>query len=156
MVNHTRGYAMFRTLALFVALACVALPGADEPKWFTDLPTAVAEATKAKKPLLVDFTGSDWCGWCVKLKKEVFDTAEFKAWAAKTVVLVEIDFPRGKAQSAAEKKANQDLAEKHGIQGFPTIVLLDAAGTKKIGELGYLQGGPQAWTAEADKALAAK
>ncbi len=140
-----------------ILLATLALmPAADDPKWFTDLPTAVAEATKAKKPLLVDFTGSDWCGWCVRLKKEVFDTAEFKTWAAEKVVLVEIDFPQGKPQTDAEKKANQALAEKHGIQGFPTIILLDSTGTQKLGELGYMQGGPKAWTAEADKHLAGK
>lgn len=102
---------MFRLFLLMIVSFSI-LPAAEGVKWFTDLPAAVAEATKSKKPLLVDFTGSDWCGWCIKLKKEVFDTAEFKTWAADKVVLVEIDFPRKKAQSPAEKKGEQSIGRK--------------------------------------------
>lgn len=143
-------------LALALAACLVAADGAKAgPTWHTDLAAATALAAKEKKPLLVDFTGSDWCGWCIKLKKEVFDTPEFAAWAKDKVVLVEIDFPRQKAQADAVKQANIALAQKHGVEGFPTIVLLDAAG-KELGRLGYQKGGPQAWTAAADKLLPAK
>lgn len=147
---------MYRFLILTLLLATFSLQAAEDATWRTDFKAAVAEATKSKKPLLLNFTGSDWCGWCKRLKKEVFDTAEFKTWAAKSVVLVEVDFPQAKAQSKAEKKQNEELAKHFSIEGYPTIVLLDAGGTKKLGQLGYMKGGPAVWTAEADKALMAK
>ncbi len=71
--------------------------------------------------VLLDFTGSDWCGWCIKLQKETFSKPEFQKFAAESLVLVELDFPRGKEQSEELKKQNQELAEKFGIQGFPTL-----------------------------------
>ena len=146
---------MLRTLILATCLSLVAFAhagAAEEAAWLTDPVAAGAAASKANRPILADFTGSDWCGWCVRLKKEVFDTPEFKAWAAKNVVLLEVDFPRKKAQKPADKARNQALAEKYGIEGYPTIVLMDAAG-KELGRLGYKRGGPEAWIAAAEKAL---
>src|SRR4026208_468233 len=86
---------------------------AAEGKWINDVPAAKATAKKESKLVMMDFTGSDWCGWCIKLDKEVFSTPEFKEYAAKNVVLVELDFPRSKEQSAQLKKANAELKEKH-------------------------------------------
>jgi thioredoxin-related protein len=94
------------------------------PKWFTSLSEAQAEARKSSKPILADFTGSDWCPWCIRLRSEVFNTKQFKDWAAKNVVLLELDFPRYKHQDAATKKANAELAAKYKIQGFPTVLFL--------------------------------
>jgi thioredoxin-related protein len=116
--------------------------GAEELKWTTDLPKAQAQAKMEKKLVLMDFTGSDWCGWCIKLHKEVFSQQEFADYAKKNLVLVEVDFPRAKEQSAALKKANQALQEKYKIEGFPTIIVLDGEG-KKLGELGYEPGPKQ-------------
>ena len=116
--------------------------GAEELKWTTDLPKAQAQAKTEKKLVLMDFTGSDWCGWCIKLHKEVFSQQEFADYAKKNLVLVEVDFPRAKEQSAALKKANQALQEKYKIEGFPTIIVLDGEG-KKLGELGYEPGPKQ-------------
>ena len=116
--------------------------GAEELKWTTDLPKAQAQAKAEKKLVLMDFTGSDWCGWCIKLHKEVFSQQEFADYAKKNLVLVEVDFPRAKEQSAALKKANQALQEKYKIEGFPTIIVLDGEG-KKLGELGYEPGPKQ-------------
>ena len=99
---------------------------------------------------MLDFTGSDWCGWCIKLNKEVFSQPDFAEYAKKNLVLVEVDFPRQKEQTDAQKKANQALQEKYKVEGYPTIVVLDAEG-KKVGELGYQPGGPKAFTAELDK-----
>lgn len=120
----------------------------------TEVAAAQALAGKTGKVVLMDFTGSDWCGWCVKLKNEVFDTPEFTAWAKDKVVLLEVDFPRKKEQSAEAKKANRELAEIYKIEGYPTIIIADAAG-KELGRLGYQQGGPAAWTAAADKFIPA-
>ncbi len=102
------------------------------------------------KLVLLDFTGSDWCGWCIKLDREVFSKPEFKDYATKNLVLVTIDFPRAKAQAGSLKKQNEELASQYGIQGFPTIVVLNGAG-KKVGELGYMEGGPSAFIAELEK-----
>lgn len=126
------------------------LAAADAAGWLESHPQALAEAKKTGRPVLADFTGSDWCGWCIKLKKEVFDTPAFKEWAGKNVVLLELDFPQRKAQVAEIKAQNQKLAQQHGIEGFPTVLILDADG-KKLGELGYMAGGPEVWIAEFKK-----
>ena len=91
--------------------------------------------------VLLDFTGSDWCGWCIKLKKDTFSKPEFQKLAEEKLVLVELDFPRSKTQSAELKKQNQELAEKFGIEGFPTLVLLSSQGTEVARNVGYLAGG---------------
>lgn len=133
-------------------IACWALlqAGAAELQWMTDLPKAQEKAKSEKKLVLIDFTGSDWCPWCVKLNKEIFSQAEFVEYAQKNLVPVEIDFPRKKAQSAELKAANQKLQQQYKIEGYPTVIVLDGSG-KKVGELGYMQGGPKAFIAELDK-----
>jgi len=129
---------------------------AAESSWLTDLPKAEAQAKSENKIILMDFTGSDWCGWCIKFKSEVFDTPEFQAYAAKNVVLVELDYPRKKALAADLKKANAALKAKYGITGFPTLIVLDKDG-KEIGrQVGYSKGGPSAFIAKLEKYKAAK
>jgi len=123
--------------------------GAEELKWLTDLPKAQAQAKAEKKLVMLDFTGSDWCGWCIKLNKEVFSQPEFVDYAKKNLVLVEVDFPRKKEQSAEQKKANQDLQKKYQIEGYPTIIVLDGEG-KKLGVLGY-EPGPKLFIDKLDK-----
>ena len=118
--------------------------------WMTDLPKPQAKAQAEKKLVLMDFTGSDWCGWCIKLDKEVFSTKEFAAYADKNLVLMEVDFPRSKKQSPEVKKANQELAKKYNIRGYPTIIVLNSSG-KQVGELGYMKGGPKAFIAELER-----
>ena len=115
--------------------------------WGEDYAQTLAEAKKSGKPILADFTGSDWCGWCIRLKKEVFDTPAFKEWADKNVILLELDFPNQKAQTAAIKQQNENLSKQFSIEGFPTVLIIDANG-KKIGELGYMDGGPEKWITE--------
>ncbi len=116
----------------------------------TDFAKAKAAARSGDKLMLVDFTGSDWCGWCIKLSKEVFSKNEFKKYAEQNLVLVEIDFPRRKTQTDAVKVQNEKLAADYGIEGFPTVLVLDADG-KKVGELGYMEGGAEAFIAELEK-----
>ena len=111
--------------------------------WKTDYTAALAEAAKENKMVLLDFTGSDWCGWCIKLQKDTFSKPEFKKFAQESLVLVELDFPRGKTQSDELKRQNEELAEKFGVQGFPTLVLLDHQGKEATRNVGYLQGGPE-------------
>ena len=135
--------------AAFVALFFVGSVSA-KPGWLTDFTEARIAAKAQKKLLVVDFTGSDWCGWCIKLDREVFAKPEFQEYARKNLVLLEIDFPRGKELPAAQKKQNEQFAMEQEIQGFPTVIVFDSEG-RKVGILGYTAGGPAAFIAELDK-----
>lgn len=110
-----------------------------EVRWFTNLAEAQKIAVAEKKDLLVDFTGSDWCVWCIRLKKEVFNQTAFAA-ASKDFVLVELDFPQNKPQSEEEKKLNRALAAQYGIEGYPTVLLMNANG-EVYAKTGYKPGG---------------
>jgi thioredoxin-related protein len=114
-------------------------------EWQTDFEAARGEAKKEGKAILMDFTGSDWCGWCIKMKKDTLDQKDFKEFAGKELVLVQVDFPNKKKLSAGQKKANDTLKAKYGVQGFPTYVLVDADGKELGRQVGYLQGGPAAF-----------
>lgn len=115
--------------------------------WETDFEKAKAKAKAEGKHMLVDFSGSDWCGWCVKLDKEVFSQDAFKAYAKENLVLVLIDFPRDKSkQSEAEQEKNKALMEKFGVRGFPTVYVLNPDGKPvENGKTGYQSGGPEAY-----------
>lgn len=139
---------MKKSIILAAVVLATHLVNAGE--WLADLPKAQEQARKENKLVLMDFTGSDWCGWCIKLKKEVFDTKEFKEYADKNLVLVEIDFPRKKAQSEELKKANRALQAKYKIEGYPTIIVLNAEG-KQVDELGYMRGGPKPFIEKLEK-----
>lgn len=130
----------------FGAIACLVLlkANAGELTWQTDLTKALATAKAENKAVLLDFTGSDWCGFCIKLHKEVFSKDEFAEFAKKNLVLVEVDFPRTKKLPAEQKKANDALQAKYKVSGFPTLVVLDADGKKLGEEVGYGGGGPKA------------
>lgn len=132
---------------------------AQELVWQTDINKAIAISSKEKKPMLLFFTGSDWCGWCIRLQKEVLKTPEFAAWAKKNVVLVELDFPRRTPQSDAIKNQNAGIQQAFGVQGYPTVWFASAKqkdgkpSFTGIGSTGYLAGGPSAWLAVADGIL---
>jgi protein disulfide-isomerase len=96
--------------------------------WLTDFEQAKKIASEKKLPILADFSGSDWCGWCMKLDKEVFSKPEFQKYAKDNLILFMADFPRAKSQTDKVKKQNRELAEKYGIRGFPTVLLLDSKG----------------------------
>ena len=116
-----------------------------ELTWLTDLDEAKKVAMKENKKILVDFTGSDWCGYCIKLHKEVFDTPEFEKFA-KDYVLVELDFPKRKEQSATEKAKNQAAQKKYGVNGFPTVIIINSSGKALNRAEGYApDSGPDAY-----------
>jgi protein disulfide-isomerase len=129
--------------AVGLALVLTAAPSlrAAELTWQTDFAQASQQAAQEHKYILLDFTGSDWCPWCIKMDKEVFNQSQFSDFALKNLVLVKLDFPRKAAQSPTEKSQNEDLAKKFGIEGFPTYVLLDSSGKEVRRQVGYLQGG---------------
>jgi thiol-disulfide isomerase/thioredoxin len=119
-------------------------------EWLTDLPTALARAKKENKAVLLDFTGSDWCGWCMKLKSEVFDQFDFAVYANANLIMVEVDFPRRKTLSLQQMNANENLASKYHIEGYPTIIVLNSDG-QQIGQTGYVQGGTGAFLARLNR-----
>ena len=136
-------------IALLACWTLLQVQGA-EVTWLTDLPTAQAKAKAENKMVLMDFTGSDWCGWCIKFKKEALDTPEFKEYAAKNLVLLELDFPRKKPQSAEVKKANEALSKKFKVEGFPAFIVLSKDGTEIGRQDGYAPGGAKAFIAKLD------
>ena len=118
--------------------------GANDLEWFTDFDKARKLAAEKEIPILADFTGSDWCGWCMKLKDEVFTKEDFQQYAKKNFVLFIADFPRMKKIPAEVSRQNRDLANKYGIQGFPTILILDEKGNV-LAQTGYRRGGAKAY-----------
>jgi thioredoxin-related protein len=113
----------------------------EEGAWKTDFSAAKSDAASQKKAMLLDFTGSDWCPWCVKIDKEVFSQKQFSDFASKNLVLVKLDFPRSKKLPAEETTQNEQLAKQYRIEGFPTYVLLSPSGKELKRQVGYLPGG---------------
>jgi protein disulfide-isomerase len=128
---------------------------AESVEWFTDAPAAQARAKEESKLVLLNFTGSDWCGWCMKLKSHVFDKPEFAEFARSRLVLVEVDFPVKKTLPQAQQEANSELQRAYGIKSYPTLILLDQDG-KQVGRMGYVFGGPAAFIAKVEKAARKK
>jgi protein disulfide-isomerase len=120
----------------------------SEAAWLTDYQKALAQAKAENKAVLLDFTGSDWCGWCKKMVSDTLSKKEFADYAAKNLVLVEVDFPNTKQLPDETKKQNDELKKKFGAQGFPTFVLVDKD-EKVLGkQVGYVAGGPSAFIAK--------
>ena len=155
---------------IILFLICAAAVQAQETKtpttkslaWETNLEAATKLSLKTKKPLLLFFTGSDWCGWCIRLQNEVLKTPEFAAWAKENVVLVELDFPRRTPQQPEIQQQNAELQQMFQVRGYPTVWF--ATPSKKdgktnlaqIGSTGYVAGGPAKWLEGANQILANK
>jgi protein disulfide-isomerase len=142
-------------IALFLINASTTV-SAQDLKWYTDVREAITVSNKEQKPMLMFFTGSDWCGWCIRLQNEVLKTDEFKKWAASNVILVELDYPRAVPQTPEIKSQNNELQQAFGIQGFPTVFFTSAESKdgkinfKGLGKTGYVAGGPSAWLSVAE------
>lgn len=149
---------IFITLLLVVTSATI--QAQEDLTWHTDMNKAVAVSIKEQKPLFLFFTGSDWCGWCIRLQKEVFKTPEFTTWAKDNVVLVELDFPRRTPMSDELKKQNNELQQVFGVRGYPTVwfakptVKEDKTNLEQLGSTGYVAGGPTTWIAGANQIIA--
>jgi thioredoxin-related protein len=142
-------------IVLFLTVVIVFLGAtsafSQEAGWTDDYTKAVAQAKTENKAILLDFTGSDWCGWCMKMKKETLDTPQFDAYARKSLVLVTVDFPHNKQLAPAVKQQNAMLDGKYHAQGFPTYVLIDKFGRELWRQTGYLAGGPTVFIAALSK-----
>ncbi len=115
--------------------------------WMVDINKAYEISKKTGKPIMANFTGSDWCGWCKKLKYEVFDKNVFKAWAEENVVLVELDFPRRFQLPQKYREQNAGLQQAFKVTGYPTIWVFNLGKDEKnqftidaMGKTGYVKG----------------
>jgi len=125
---------------LLVATLTISLRAAPPKGWTDNYAKAVETAKAENKDLLLDFTGSDWCGFCKLLDKEVFSTPQFTSWAKKYVVLVEVDFPHSTPLSPAVKAQNAQLASKYPVHGYPTVVVITPDGQEVAKQVGYGPG----------------
>ncbi len=140
-------------LAALATLAAAILPSSSwaGENWNTDYEAALATAASEKKMVLLDFTGSDWCPPCQMLEEEVLTKDEFKTFAEEKLVLVELDYPNEKTQSDELKQQNAKLAETYGIEGYPTLIVLDSEGNELKREVGLAWRTPEeliAWIQE--------
>ncbi len=128
-------------------------------RWFTDFDQASVEAAKSNKMILLNFSGSDWCGPCIRMEKEIFESAVFDDYAQKYLVLLRADFPRMKKNqlSEAQMKKNEMLADKYDSQGkFPYTILMNAKGEVLKEWEGLPQQSPAAFVAEINKVTRAR
>jgi len=134
---------IFLTAVLLIAvlIGCSKGGSNDNLNWEDNLETALQKAKAENKAVLVNFTGSDWCQWCIRLSDEVFSKSEFEDYAEDNLILVRLDFPRSIEQSTETKTYNNQLAQRYGVQGFPTILLFNSQGQMVL-QTGYLPGGP--------------
>ena len=141
-----------RSIARLLATAFLAAPAVAGEGWVADYDEAVKIARQEGKNLLVDFTGSDWCGWCIKLHDEVFQHEEFLRYAARGYVLVSLDFPRTEEAKAKvpNPERNAELLALHQIRGYPTILLMTPDGAV-FAQTGYQAGGPAAYVAHLEE-----
>lgn len=137
---------------LFISLSAITVKAQEDLTWHTDMAKASELSMKEKKPLMLFFTGSDWCGWCIRLQKEVFKKEEFIKWAKQNVILVELDFPKKTAQEEALKQQNYQMQQIFQVKGYPTVWLVNPEKTAEgkinlsaLGSTGYVAGGPEKW-----------
>ena len=148
-------------IALLFILGSYAVQ-AQELVWNNNIKNSIEISKKTNKPLLLFFTGSDWCGWCMRLQTEVFKTPEFVKWANENVVLVEVDFPRRTALAPEITEQNNQLQQFFAVQGYPTVWFVNATlndgkiNIDKLGNTGYLAGGPKVWLDTANGILKKK
>ena len=120
--------------------------------WQTDFEKAKKESAEKDQPILANFTGSDWCGWCIRLHKNVFSKKAFKKYARKNLVPLKVDFPREKKQPAEIKQQNRKLAKEYEIKGFPTILILNSKG-EILARTGFQKGGPEKYVKHLKKLI---
>lgn len=147
----------------FLTLTSMSIQAQEELTWHTDMSKATDISIKENKPMFLFFTGSDWCGWCIRLQKEVFKTPEFIKWAKENVVLVELDFPRKNEQTDAVKMQNAQLQQQLQVRGYPTVWFVSATKTAEakvnlnaLGSTGYVAGGPKVWIEGANQIIKKK
>jgi protein disulfide-isomerase len=133
---------MRKILSLCLTALVATTAFAAELQWETDFEKAKQRAEQENKEILINFTGSDWCGWCKRLDREVFSTQTFADFAARELILLKVDFPKYSQISREQQEANDRLARKYGVTGFPAIYLVDGR-AKVLLRTGYRRGGSE-------------
>jgi thioredoxin-related protein len=146
-VTRITGSAIFACVVMAAFFAATLKIGKAAPQndtlWQTNYKQALEQAAKQRKNILLHFTGSDWCPYCIQMDKEVLSKPEFETFAAENLVLVKLDFPRSKRLPPGEREQNNRLGQQFSIEGFPTYILLDSTGKEVKRQVGYLEGGPK-------------
>ena len=123
-----------KKIILFICFSIISINLAQENNdWLIEYEEVYQRSIKEGKPIMANFTGSDWCGWCKKLKQHVFDTKLFKDWAEKNVILFELDYPRRTPQNPEIQKQNRELQQtfRQFVRGYPTVILFEIERTYK-------------------------
>ena len=141
---------MKRLIGVFLICAIALSARAASGEWLTDFPAAKKQAKEENKRVLMLFTGSDWCVYCIKWDKEVFSKSEFQDYAKTNFVKVLVDFPNKKPLPKAQQRANDSLLDKFDVDEYPCVVVLDSK-AKKLGSIKYTEGGPSALIAKLEK-----
>lgn len=163
-VDKQAGPEVQKAASKSLAIAEEADPVAENDGWYLELEDAFSESKKTGKPIMANFTGSDWCGWCKRLSASVFQKDEFKSWADDNVVLLELDFPRRTKLPEELQKQNAGLQQAFKVRGFPTVWVFDLNRDESgkfeisaLGKTGYrptvedFTGGVDQMLARADK-----
>lgn len=137
---------LFLCMTLFTTPRTLYAEAGSGLNWQTNYDEAVSQSRGTSKPIVLFFTGSDWCSWCNKLDSEVFDTKDFQDAAGNKFIFVKLDFPRSKRLDARTTAQNKQLQERYNVRGYPTVIVLDS-NQKQIGSTGYKQGGGKAYAA---------
>ncbi|MCK4886131.1 MAG: thioredoxin family protein, partial [Planctomycetes bacterium] len=146
LINSKTGEEVFRVNptsddpAVLLKKVYQLLPDKYKGQWIDNFKAAEMIAEKTGRHILINFTGSDWCIWCKRLKQEVFERGGFRKYARKKLVLVEIDFPRKKPLHKKAAAENNALAKKFDIRGYPSVIILNPDG-QLVGRTGYVRGG---------------
>lgn len=142
---------IFFTLLMAVLISANGL-SQENLTWHTDMNKAFDIAAKENKTLMLFFTGSDWCGWCIRLQNEVLKTTDFEEWAKDKLVLVELDFPRKTPQDKNIQIQNHQMQQMFKVQGYPTVYFVNPEQTSEgkrnlntLGSTGYVRGGAEKW-----------
>lgn len=138
--------------AIFTTACTAEKVTTDNNNWLTNMEEAQKIAAERNIPILIHFTGSDWCSWCTKLDDEVFSTSVFEDYAIENIVLVKLDFPRNVEQSAETKRHNNKYKNMFDIRGFPTIMIINDK-LEKLAQMGYQPGGPEKYIEDLEAAI---
>jgi thiol:disulfide interchange protein len=147
------GAVLIASASLALWAAAPATKGAKVGEWTMDFEAAKTLAKEKNLPILINFTGSDWCGWCQLMDRNVFAKPEWETYARKDLVLVFIDFPQDKALVPMHFVArNEALSKQFGVRGYPTYILLASDGATRLGQLGASRNAtPEAFIADIRK-----
>ena len=143
---------MSKVMLFCTSLLATSMLWAGGAEWIEDIEAAQEMAKAKNRPILVNFTGSDWCGWCKRLDREVFSQNEFASFAKENLVLLKVDFPKYRKLSKEKMRQNYAFANKYGVMGYPTIYLMDSSG-RTILKTGYVPGGAERYIQHLTEAM---